>query len=183
MSDSASAVRQLLETERLADLGPERRDNGFSTKEIDRVLDSALKASGESAELIRALLYLWHDHLDESHSIAQGIENQDGSYVHALMHRREPDYGNAKYWFRRVGKHPVYAQLPERANKVLTGANAAVRKELIRGGEWDAFAFVDCCERAEGAKGDFQAALQQLQAEEFAVLLNHLLGEAGERNA
>jgi hypothetical protein len=175
MSDSASAVRRLLKTETLADLGPKRRANTLSTKEIDRALDAALKASGESAELIRALIYLWHDHLDESHAIAQGIENQDGSYVHALMHRREPDYGNAKYWFRRVGKHPAYARLPEASEKLLTGANAALRKELIRGGEWDAFAFVDCCERAKGH--DFQAVLQQLQAEEFSVLLNHLLGE------
>jgi hypothetical protein len=178
MSEAASAVQQLLKTKTLADLGPERRGNTLSTKEIDGALDNSMEASGKSAELIRALLYLWHDHLDESHSIAQGIENQDGSYVHALMHRREPDYGNAKYWFRRVGKHPAYAQLPERAEKVLTGANAALRKELIRGGEWDAFAFVDCCERAEGSKDDFQMLLQQLQAEEFSVLLDHLVGEA-----
>jgi hypothetical protein len=177
MSDAAS-VQQLLKTETLADLGPGRRANTLSTKEIDRALDNSTEASGESVELIRALLYLWHDHLDEAHSIAQGIENRDGSYVHALMHRREPDYGNAKYWFRRVGKHPAYAQLPERAEKVLTGTNATLRKELIRGGEWDAFAFVDCCERAAGSKEDFQTLLQQLQAEEFTVLLNHLLGEA-----
>src|SRR5205085_9106705 len=47
------------------------------------------------------------DHLTPSHEHSQSIEGQGkrqaGDYWHAINHRREPDYGNAKYWFRHVG--------------------------------------------------------------------------------
>src|SRR5438067_362975 len=56
-------------------------------------------------------LWLLHDFLDESHKISQEIETIEGSYWHGIMHRREPDYGNARYWFRRVPKHDIFEPL------------------------------------------------------------------------
>src|SRR5690606_40751915 len=61
------------------------------------------------------ILWLRFDFLDESHSISQEIHNPTGSYWHGIMHRREPDYGNSKYWFRRVGEHPVFGPLSQSA--------------------------------------------------------------------
>ena len=52
-------------------------------------------------------LWLAHNYLDESHRISQEIENPTGSFWHAIMHRREGDYSNSKYWFRRVGRQDV----------------------------------------------------------------------------
>lgn len=53
------------------------------------------------------------DDLDGSHRCSQSIEGEGehrtGDYWHAIMHRREPDYGNSRYWFRRVGLHPAFA--------------------------------------------------------------------------
>jgi hypothetical protein len=49
--------------------------------------------------------------IERSHSISQNIENLEGSFLHGMMHRREGDFSNAKYWFRRVGNHPVIEQL------------------------------------------------------------------------
>jgi len=52
--------------------------------------------------------------LTESHTISQGGRGarRTATFWHAIMHRREPDAANSKYWWRRVGAHPVLAQLP-----------------------------------------------------------------------
>ena len=53
--------------------------------------------------------------LEPSHTISQGISSPSGSYWHGIMHRREPDYANAKYWFRRVGPAPDLSAMWETA--------------------------------------------------------------------
>ena len=63
------------------------------------------------AEGCLAGLWLLYDFLDESHTISQSLDTLEGSYWHGIMHRREPDYENAKYWFRRVPVHPIHAEL------------------------------------------------------------------------
>src|SRR5262249_10233497 len=60
-------------------------------------------------------LWLYHDFLDPSHTLSQDISSSTGSFWHAIMHRREPDAGNSKYWWRRVGSHAVLTQLAEQA--------------------------------------------------------------------
>lgn len=98
--------------------------------------------------------WLLQDELDRSHSHSQQIEGADGhfgDYWHAIMHRREPDYGNSQYWFRRVGRHPVQTILAE---QLTAGRFDPVppswRGKLARGG-WDSLAFVDLCEAAESS--------------------------------
>lgn len=49
------------------------------------------------ADACRAGLWLYHNFLDESHRISQELHTPTGSYWHALMHRREPDFDNTKY--------------------------------------------------------------------------------------
>lgn len=64
-----------------------------------------------SALACLSALWLRFDHFDKSHSISQDLENQDGSYWHGIAHRREGDFANACYWFRRVGTHRVEASI------------------------------------------------------------------------
>ena len=60
-------------------------------------------------------LYLYLSCWDEAHTVAQAIETAEGSYWHAIVHRQEPDVSNSAYWFRRVGEHPIFPGLRERA--------------------------------------------------------------------
>ena len=154
-----------------AALGPESRPGTLAQADLNRALDELLRRHGPpaKAELVRALLLLWHDHHDASHTISQSIENPDGSLVHGILHRREPDYSNAKYWFRRVGQHPCFAELSKRAAPLLA-SDAKLAAQLLPRGAWDAFAFVDAVETAAGkpatpARLQLLRALQQAEAE------------------
>ena len=40
----------------------------------------------------------------QPHESAQQDEGKDGSWVHAYLHRKEGDQGNAAYWYGRAGK-------------------------------------------------------------------------------
>lgn len=66
----------------------------------------ASEAAVRQPALIQAAIWYYVDDLDRSHNIAQNIEGPEGAFWHGLMHRREGDYWNAKYWFRRAGALP-----------------------------------------------------------------------------
>jgi hypothetical protein len=150
-------VLALLATAELPELGPGPRAGVESETALNGKLQDILSKSKLpplNQELIRALVLLWHDHLDAAHVISQEIETSDGSLVHGIVHRREPDYSNAKYWFRRVGKHPAFAKIAERVAARLEESKSAGRSApFTRNGEWDACAFVDACETAS-ARGE-----------------------------
>jgi len=51
------------------------------------------------------LIALWHDargEWDKAHNVAQDIDDENGSWVHAYLHRKEGDLGNAGYWYRQA---------------------------------------------------------------------------------
>jgi len=53
------------------------------------------------------LTALWHDAKgtwEKAHKVTQNIEGQDAAWVHAYLHRKEGDSGNASYWYSRAGK-------------------------------------------------------------------------------
>ncbi|TWT69908.1 hypothetical protein [Crateriforma conspicua] len=66
-----------------------------------------LASAAANRDPIASTLWLLAGDLDRSHSISQRLHTPNGSYLHGVMHRREGDYGNAKYWFRGAGQHPV----------------------------------------------------------------------------
>jgi hypothetical protein len=51
----------------------------------------------------------WH----QAHRCAQDQGDTDGAWVHAYLHRVEGDPANAGGWYRRAGKEPSTAPLPE----------------------------------------------------------------------
>lgn len=54
--------------------------------------------------LLQALWYDAKQDWEAAHNIAQEIETLNGSWIHAYLHRKEGDNGNAAYWYRRAGK-------------------------------------------------------------------------------
>lgn len=139
--------------------------------------------AAKAAEEIRAGLLLIHDYLEPSHQISQSIEgagpDANGDYWHAIMHRREPDFGNSKYWFRRVGEHPCFERLATAARQLTHQIHDPQTEEwverLTRSG-WDSIAAVEFFQEAHRPhhKG---TALRQfascLQMQEMLILLTH----------
>lgn len=178
-----NVIVELLTSCGLALLGPDLRPGVLPAPALNERLtilfkEQATPPSAQSA--VRALMLLWHDHLDAAHTLAQRIENADGSLVHALMHRREPDYWNSKYWWRRVGEHPCFPALAKRVGAWLKekGEDELAAK-LMPSRKWDASAFVDACEAAAGLKPDsaHALALREIQRIEFETALAHFLGD------
>jgi hypothetical protein len=142
----ASAVQPLFAAlpldvvmEDLTPAGPRFEDD---LKVVERVL--AEPAIGGAPEL-EAGLWLYVDALDRSHTVSQGIDNQTGSFWHGIMHRREGDFSNSHYWFRRVGRHPAMNEIPG----------------------YDGHAFID---EVEAAQPENPAALVETQRAEWAAL-------------
>ena len=53
------------------------------------------------------LLSLWYDakgDWNKAHEIVQDEETENGSWIHAYLHRKEGDIWNADYWYQRAGK-------------------------------------------------------------------------------
>ena len=178
-----SRLRKLLATGDPPELGPGPRPGVCSEAELKREMETILRDENlpeTSRDLIRALVLLWHDHLDASHIISQSIENPDGSFVHAIMHRRELDYWNSKYWWRRVGKHPCFSELGERVAALLDSRQELeLRGKLVPRGGWDGCAFVDVCEASadEPKTSKRTELLRQLQRVETEVALEYFLRE------
>jgi hypothetical protein len=67
----------------------------------------SLTATEPPAGLTQALAGLWFDAKGDwtrEHESAQQDEGIAGSWVHAYLHRKEGDQGNAAYWYSRAGK-------------------------------------------------------------------------------
>ena len=70
-------------------------------------LRASLSEDQPPSALPETVQALWHDargDWDRAHRIAQEIDDADGSWVHAYLHRKEGDLGNASYWYRRAGR-------------------------------------------------------------------------------
>lgn len=66
---------------------------------------------------------LWHEakgHWDEAHGLAQDVETSAGAWVHAYLHRKEGDAGNARYWYRRAGQPEATDSLSAEWTRIVT---------------------------------------------------------------
>ena len=105
----------------------------------------------DMSDCCKSGLWLLHNFLHDSHDISQSIHSPEGSWWHAIMHRTEGDFSNAKYWYRRVGEHEAMSNI---------------------GSGFAPFSFVDQCEQ-EYRGGVLSDAAQQLAFAEWTALFDY----------
>lgn len=177
------AFAEILVADRLPELGPGQPNEPMRQSLGRLTLQSAFAgqtlADRQAAECCLAGAWLWHDFLDESHRISQEIETTDGSYWHGILHRREPDYGNAKYWFRRVAGHPIFSPLAAAVREALAGQPLDSPAHFLQTqSTWNAPAFVDLCEQIARGRSSAEAIARQAAALEWQLLFDHCYWQA-----
>ncbi len=178
-------VQKLDARQPLPALAPQREWDTELTKRIRETaatdfFDGQAVKDPSLANAVKSGLLLWNDALDDSHDISQSIRSKTGSYWHGIMHRREPDYSNSKYWFARVGNHPIFPTLRVRVLELFK-AEPSPSPQLARYAEaieqndnWDAPQFIDWCQAAaRHADDEAVEFLQTVQVEEIKLLLDY----------
>ncbi len=140
-------------------------DNAF----IDPIIDEDYAAACISG------VWLWNDFLDESHTISQEIHTTTGSFWHAIMHRRERDYSNSKYWFRKVSYHEVFDAVAQRAVLLAGGTD---QYGLLDGETWDPYVFVDLCQQAANGDSAVLSYCQAVTRVEWELLFDYCYNRA-----
>ena len=136
-----------------------------------------LPGSNRPARLaLAAGLLQIHDFWDPSHGAAQAAddlgERRFSAYWHGIAHRREPDAGNAAYWFRRVGRHAIFGPLAQAARPIVEGHGEDRWTTRLAGSDaWDPQAMIDLCTGARPGS-DQEILARRLQRLEMQLLLD-----------
>jgi hypothetical protein len=173
------AIAVLLPEGHVNELGPGRPNSAvreaLEQLSIDELFGGRKIVDRGMAKCCLAALWLYHDFLDESHALSQEIETTSGSYWHAIMHRREPDSSNAKYWFRRVRQHEIFPALAADARQ-LAAAEVTLdpAAEYLRSPtHWSPDAFIDLCESTRLERSQSTELCQQIQEGEWQLLFTY----------
>ncbi len=131
--------------------------------------------SESAASAMLAGLWLWHDGLDQSHRISQQDETDPTlNFWHAIMHRREGDFSNSKYWYARCRNHPILKTMTPFAGDVLNHLPADTSLLRLVHEGWDSNAFVDLAEKVYDRPADPRLpAVIALQKIEWRLLFEH----------
>lgn len=145
----------------------------LETLTVSTVLDRR-PTDTDAASCVLAALWLWHDHLDPAHEIVQRVNDEIGSYWHGIVHRREGDFSNAKYWFARGEVDGIVSTMTNRAEDLLRSQPADKQLFRITANGWNPSAFVDLASRVSDHPTDplypLAVALQRM---EWQVLFDH----------
>ena len=98
---------------------------------------NSLSQQSPPAGLTFALAGLWWDAKGDwtrAHESAQQDEGRDGSWVHAYLHRKQGDQGNAAYWYSRAGKDVCHESLDAEWLKIATSLLQPQHAESRRAG-------------------------------------------------
>lgn len=186
MSLLKSTLSTLRERDPLPPLYPHTPWRPELSRRIGESSDEALfgdSTQGSSmAEAIRCGLLVWNDDLEAAHKIAQAVETPTGSFWHAIIHRREGDGSNARYWWQLTGEHPAFARIYEHVSSEtedeLGGDAHDFLAQLQQAGHWQPDEFVTACERIHTSSAD-DTGLRRIQIIEIESLLKWCLQRIG----
>lgn len=131
---------------------------------------ATLFPSARHPQAALAGLLLRLGHWEQAHTVAQDISTAEGSYWHGIVHRIEPDSGNSGYWFRRVGTHPIFPELLQRAANILQDRGP---QHWSLKNAWDPFLFIEWCDEARQNGGEAEAAAVAIQMAEWQLLFDY----------
>ena len=139
---------------------------------LERAFEGKTLVDREAGSCCLAALWLLHDFLEEAHALCQEVAQPCGSYWHGIVHRREGDNGNAKYWFKRASQLTIFQRLS--ALIASDPLNSSLSAE-----PWDAIQFVDLCHRAiETDDHQLIESCKKIQQIEWQVLFDYCYKKA-----
>lgn len=162
LRDYGPSISDVLAELRVPPLGPGELHPAAASvlREFDPLNDLGKEVvDREAAMACYSALWLFHDGLDQSHTISQDLDTAEGSFLHAIMHRREPDPSNSKYWWRKVGPHPVFELLKERTSALGYFFTSPAD-------------FVDLCEKVRGQNDAQEELAKRVQLLEWQLLFD-----------
>jgi hypothetical protein len=78
--------------------------------------NNSLSNSQPPVSLSPYLQALWFDKKEDwekAHTIIQDIDDSTAAWIHAYLHRKEGDLGNADYWYHRAQRKRPAVSLAE----------------------------------------------------------------------
>jgi hypothetical protein len=69
---------------------------------------------------LQALWYDGNDDWEKSHNVIQDLPDTTASWIHAYLHRKEGDIGNADYWYRKAGRTRPAVSLQDEWETIVT---------------------------------------------------------------
>ena len=140
------------------------------TQEFHRMDENALSGGHRIVDpayfaLVKGGILYALDELDAAHRIFQDEPSSLGSYWHGMMHRREGDFDNARYWFRRAGRLSTF----NRMHEAVGGASPTMSRQET----WDPYLVTGQCEQAKFGASELVPECRKLLRAEFDVLLDY----------
>ncbi len=180
--------------ERPRRLVPQQVRHPFIKSYLDRIAFGDLLHTGDdssesSARLVQAGLYQRIDDLEACHTICQEVSRDrpcaEADYLHGIVHRREPDFQNARGWFRKAGGLGMFSEIREQVVGYLLrvlqipdfGKARDVALEFLRHLEdrktWDPLYFLELClHNTQNGMPEETRLMEEIQEIEFRVLFD-----------
>ena len=131
----------------------------------DMLAGAKVLADATMFALVKGSLFYALDALPEAHAIFQESNDDEASYWHGMLHRREGDFDNARYWFRRAGVLPFFADAHREA-----GPHSDT---MARQSNWDPYLFTGQCEQERFGADELTGELRALQRVEFHAIFDY----------